>query len=622
MKIEKKAIILSIFILNLILLYGIFLKNNFIDINFREGKEKEDIRSLLSSSDPYAYEWGVLWEDGGQWSGRAQGIALDSIENIYIAGYTRETYTSDFDMFIVKYNSSGDYQWNVTWGSIDNDYANDIVIDNFDNFYLAGRTTNTTGGDYDLMLVKLNNLGEYQWNVTWGREYHEYFGAMAVDPSGNIFLTGMLSNSPSEYDICIVKFNSLGEHQWNVTWGGNLNDESFDIVLDSSGNIYVAGGIYDDMTSETDMLLVKFNQFGVYQWNYTLDRTDEDYATGIALDASENIYLGGYIEKSVGNVDIVLTYLDSSGVFQWNHTFGNAGYEIPFAIALDSSGNINVAGEIDGNFFFIVCDSLGFPQWNHTWGSGGIDRYYALKLDSSENIYLTGIYNQEHSCLVKLNAVPKITIISPTQSEYYGSNSPNFNISILETDIDNRWYTLNGGENITFSGFEGKVNQTEWNQTNDGPVTLTFYVNDSLGLEGASEISFFKDTESPISSILFIPHSGINVVNDSSKFILTADDGLGSGVFEIKYKIKYGTIYDSGWIDYTVPFDLSSFESGDYLISYYSIDQMGNIEDVNTITVELIKLPSESPAIPGYLNLLLISIIGAVSLILIRNRKN
>ncbi|MFX1317447.1 MAG: OmpL47-type beta-barrel domain-containing protein, partial [Promethearchaeota archaeon] len=126
-----------------------------------------------------------------------------------------------------------------------------------------------------------------------------------------------------------------------------------------------------------------------------------------------------------------------------------------------------------------------------------------------------------------------------------------------------------------------------------------------------------KDTFAPRSSIHFTPHSGIDKVIKSTTFNLTADDGKGSGISVIRYKIN-----NSNWIDYNEPFNLSNYSYGYYLISYQSIDKVNNGEHINIELIELvsdISKPSQ-PFIPGYHIFLLIGIICIVSIKLIKKQ--
>ena len=106
-------------------------------------------------------------------------------------------------------------------------------------------------------------------------------------------------------------------------------------------------------------------------------------------------------------------------------------------------------------------------------------------------------------------------------------------------------------------------------------------------------------------------------MNVSTIFVLTADDGSGSGVSVIRYKIN-----DSAWIDYDGPFNLSNYEYGDYLISYQAIDEVGNVEEIKTFLVTLEEMPRKpsEPVIPGYNIILLIGVICLALIVFYKKR--
>jgi len=211
--------------------------------------------------------------------------------------------------------------------------------------------------------------------------------------------------------------------------------------------------------------------------------------------------------------------------------------------------------------------------------------------------------------------LPNIIINSPTTNQFFGGNTPDYNVEIYGQNLDTFWYTIDGGaENYTFTATIGNINQTAWNSLLSGTVIIRFYVNNTYGDIGYATVSVIKDIDAPTSYLLFTPHSGTNIVNKSTTFILTANDSFGSGISVIKYKIN-----DSAWIDYFGQFDFYSYEYGDYLISHQAIDVAGNIEVVKTVLVTLVEIPSE-PIIPGYNIILLIGVICLVSMILYKKR--
>ena len=102
-----------------------------------------------------------------------------------------------------------------------------------------------------------------------------------------------------------------------------------------------------------------------------------------------------------------------------------------------------------------------------------------------------------------------------------------------------------------------------------------------------------------------MPHEAPSIVTEMTIFILSSTDPTGSGGSLIRYKIN-----NSGWIDYTSPFDLIGFQPGNYSISYYAVDAVNNVEVTHIITVNLVAPPSKTITIPGYHIILFIVIFG------------
>lgn len=161
------------------------------------------------------------------------------------------------------------------------------------------------------------------------------------------------------------------------------------------------------------------------------------------------------------------------------------------------------------------------------------------------------------------------------------------------------------------------ISSLDWNDK----ITFYFYANDTWGNIGKENnlgmlysIKIY-DFQTPTSEILFNPVSGTNIVIKSTLYTIIANDDMGSGISEIKYKIN-----NSNWYDYSIPFNLSTFSPGKYNISYYSLDNAGNIEEILSIIVVLIE-PVPRPAIPGYDIILLIGEISVVSIIIIKRKR-
>ena len=306
-------------------------------------------------------------------------------------------------------------EWHRIWGSAGvEDHLKAIAIDSSDNIYCAGETVkfphNLSMRDSKFCLIKYDNTGILQWNQTWGGNKSDYCEAIALDSSGNIYVTGFTDSFRDNFglydiDIPLLKYDDSGILQWSRLLGIGIDVRAGDIALDSKGDIYIAGDIRDfSVSSNLSCLLIKVDGSGIHQWNRTWGGSFTDYYTAIALDSLDNIYLTGRTGSyGAGESDICIVKYDNSGELKWNKTWGGIEDDRGYAIALDSSENIYVAGitksyavQLENtqllreDMCLLKYDSSGELQWNRTWGGTNMDFCTAMVIDSNDNIYLAG----------------------------------------------------------------------------------------------------------------------------------------------------------------------------------------------------------------------------------------
>jgi len=361
----------------------------------------------VSATTSISEEWYRTW--GGNGDVIATTVKIDSSDNIYIAGYSYfiETPQNSYNhIHLIKYDSSGVQLWNQTWKPNQFNRCNGMTIGPLDNIYLVGDTK------ADLCLLKYNCSGVLQWNRTWDGGKTDWGSAIVLDSSDNIYITGTTySSEAGGYNVCILKYDKSGLLQWNRTWSGIYGDNGEAIILDSFNNVYVAGVTTSFGEGENDIFLLKYDSSGVLQWNKTWGGSSFDWCGGIGSDSLDNIYIvGTTVNFGEGEKEIVLIKYDSSGVLQWNKTWGGIEDDIGDAIILDSSDDIFIGG-LSKSFnkygrkeiVFLKYDNSGVLQWNSTWSGFGFS-YTAMAIDSSDNIYLAG-YRGDNMCLVKLQMI-------------------------------------------------------------------------------------------------------------------------------------------------------------------------------------------------------------------------
>ena len=127
--------------------------------------------------------------------------------------------------------------------------------------------------------------------------------------------------------------------------------------------------------------------------------------------------------------------------------------------------------------------------WSAIFEGNAIIKFYAN--DSAGNIGLAEV------TIRKDVAVPIITINNPQNIDVFGAVAPNFDIFIEELNLEKTWYSLNGGNNVTFTGLTGSINQALWDALPEGNTIIIFYANDTLGRIGFQEVTVAKVISQP-----------------------------------------------------------------------------------------------------------------------------
>src|SRR6266511_1601778 len=234
-----------------------------------------------------------------------------------------------------------------------------VAVDASGNVYVTGASVGSgTGLDY--ATIKYNSSGIQQWVARYNGSGNsgDEATAIAVDGSGNVYVTGYSTGPASGYDYATIKYNSSGIQQWVARYDGpgNTNDYANAIAVDGSGNVYVTGGSGGSRVgcggACDDYATIKYNSSGTQQWvaRYNGPGNGDDDARAVAIDGSGNVYVTGYSLGSGSGFDYATIKYDSSGTTQWVDRYngpGNGDDKIvsPGAIATDASGNAYVTGE-------------------------------------------------------------------------------------------------------------------------------------------------------------------------------------------------------------------------------------------------------------------------------------
>lgn len=221
---------------------------------------------------------------------------------------------------------------------------------------------------------------------------------IATDKEGNIYVTGLSQAARYNSDFATVKYDKNGKQIWAKRYQGpgNGEDEAIGLVLDGLGNVYVSG---ESLGSKggVDFATVKYDRNGKQKWvkRYNGPGNGDDIPKAMALDSSGNIFVAGYASVSNAETDYVTIKYSPAGKQLWAKRYNGEGSFSDYAydIAVDGAGNAIVTGQSSpGNPHTIKYSPDGKLLWAQRYSGLGYntDPGEAVAVDSSNNIYVTG----------------------------------------------------------------------------------------------------------------------------------------------------------------------------------------------------------------------------------------
>jgi uncharacterized delta-60 repeat protein len=348
--------------------------------------------------------WAKRYNGPGNSDDYAVTLAVDNSGNVYVTGYSYGNETGN-DCATIKYAPDGNQLWVARYNGPDNsdDAAVALKVDSSGNVYVTGYSYGTDGVNSDYATIKYAPNGNQLWAKRYNGPENSDDGAvaLAVDSLGNVYVTGTsYGNNSSKY--ATVKYDTNGNQLWvaNYNEQENSNEQAVNLAIDSSGNVYVTGNSYISEIGN-DYATVKYGPDGNQLWvaRYNGTGNSNDIAVTLAIDSSGNVYVTGYSDSNSTDTDYATIKYDTNGSQLWAARYNGPGdaEDAAQALALDSSGNVYVTGysysESTGNDYATV--KYG-PNGNELWVKSyngpvnGEDVALALTVDTSDNVYLTG----------------------------------------------------------------------------------------------------------------------------------------------------------------------------------------------------------------------------------------
>ncbi len=183
-------------------------------------------------------------------NGEDEGVVVkvDELGNVFVTGVSYDL-ISDDDYATINYSSDGDTTWISRYNGPGNnvDEASSLTVDNLGNVFVTGKSYGGSSTKFDFATIKYNSLGDSVWVSRYNGEANDIDGgsAIALDKSGNVYVTGYSTNVSTAFDYTTIKYNSDGDEGWIIEYTNSdfagSSEEPFGLFVDTMSNVYVTG---------------------------------------------------------------------------------------------------------------------------------------------------------------------------------------------------------------------------------------------------------------------------------------------------------------------------------------------------------------------------------------------
>ncbi|MHA2250147.1 MAG: hypothetical protein ACXAD7_07285 [Candidatus Kariarchaeaceae archaeon] len=300
------------------------------------------------------------------------------------AGYTYSYGAGNADAWLVKVDSSGQLDWNKTYGGTEDEIAISVQTTSDGGYATTGVTESFGAGSEDMWLVKVDANGQAEWNQTYGGIKNEQANGLLSITNGFILAGFTESFGSGGMDMWIVQTDISGNEVWNKTYGGGSDDWIFSLIPTINEGFALFGSTNSYGAGQSDMWLITIDRNGEEVWNRTYGGANDEFGYTLITCSDGGYLLGGRTSSfGAGGDDIWLIKVDGEGRAVWNQTYGGMFNEWIGSIIELPNGYILVGrtssyGAGGEDIWLLQIDALGNVLLNQTFGGTNNEVAYAM----------------------------------------------------------------------------------------------------------------------------------------------------------------------------------------------------------------------------------------------------
>ncbi len=305
--------------------------------------------------------WAKNYDSGQDEIFRGSVLVGDSV--LYTVGFRRPDGNTPTDLLLAKIRTDGELVWTKSYGGDGTDYGCDIHQLPDGNLLISGTTDSYGNGGEDVWVFKVDLNGDTIWTATFGGTGEDQGRGIAVDDSGNIYISAK-SYSLFAPDMYMIKVHEDGSADWLKTFSTSGWTEGYDACFNGKEIVFAGYGYWGGSIMH-DMLWVKMSSVGDTVRTGHAGGSSNDYAFGVNPTADDGLILTGKSDSFGKGWQGLLCKVDASGNMQWQKAFGGDNEDILWKVYQTSDqgylavGHSNSTANGSLDVFVVKTDSSG-----------------------------------------------------------------------------------------------------------------------------------------------------------------------------------------------------------------------------------------------------------------------
>jgi len=299
-------------------------------------------------------------------------------------------------------NSQSIQFMNIYGGLTRHDFGLSVDYTSDGGYVLLGHSILPSSDHQALYLIKLDSVGNVQWQQHYGDTADFYGQSVLQTTDGGYVLCGFFDNSQfgQGTDIIVFKVNASGQAEWRKHFGGSLNDWGYNIKQTADGGFIVCGSSRSYGGGEINAILIKINAAGNQEWMNTFGGSQNDGSYSVDITQDGGYILCGYTYSYSSSLDdVMLIKTDTQGNQEWMQVIGGQGNDRGLSVKTNTTGGYFIAGYTNSfgaggdNMYFIKTNANGEVETYKTYGGNMTDRAYSIDVNQHNEVFIAGTTN-------------------------------------------------------------------------------------------------------------------------------------------------------------------------------------------------------------------------------------